>query len=44
MRDGEFVDMEVDLGAEVSVLPASIGADTYPMHELSMCAGHHVAA
>ena len=30
--EGEMVDLEVDSGAEVS-LPASIGADTYPLHE-----------
>ena len=43
---GEVVDIEVDSGAEVSCLSASIGADTYPLHEttLSMCGGHHVAA
>ena len=30
----------------MSCLPASIGADTYPLHEtrLSMRGGHHVAA
>ena len=46
VREGEFVDIEVDSGAEVSCLLASIGADTYPLHEtrLSMCGGHHVAA
>ena len=35
-----------DSGAEVSCLPANIGADTYPLHEtrFSMCGGHHVAA
>ena len=46
VREGEFVDIEVDSGAEVSCLPASIGGDTYPVHEarLSMCGGHHVAA
>ena len=46
MREGEFVDIEVDSGAEMSCLPASIGADAYPLHEprLSMCGGHHVAA
>ena len=40
-----FVDIEVDSGAEVSCLHASIGADTYPLLEtkLSMCGGHHVA-
>ena len=39
MREGEFVDIEIDAGAEVSCLPASIGADTCPPHEtrLSMC-------
>ena len=37
---------ELDSGADVSCLPASIGADTYPLQEtrLSMCGGHHVAA
>ena len=41
-----FVDIEVDSGAEVSCLLASTGADTYPLPEtkLSMCGGHHVAA
>ena len=29
MREGVFVDIEVDSGAEVSCLLASIGADTY---------------
>ena len=43
---GEVVDIEVDSGAEVSCLSASIGADTYPLHgtRLSMCGGHHIAA
>ena len=42
----ESVGVEIDSGAEVSCLPANIGADTYPVHEtrLSMCGGHHVAA
>ena len=31
--EGEIVDFEVDSGAEVSCLPASIGADRYPLHE-----------
>ena len=46
MREGEVVDIEVDSGAEVSCLPAIIGADTYTLHEmrLSMVGGHHVAA
>ena len=46
VREGEFVDIDVDSGAEVSCLPASIGADTYPLHgtRLSMCGGHHDAA
>ena len=46
MREGEFVDIEIDSGAEVSCFPAGIGADTYPLHQtrLSMCGGHHVAA
>ena len=46
VREGEFVDIEIDSGAEVSCLPVSIGAATYPLHEtrLSMCGGHHVAA
>ena len=46
VREGEFVDIEVDSGAEVSCLLASIGADTYPLHEtrFSMSGGHHVAA
>ena len=37
--EGENVDIEIGSGAEVSCLPASIGADTYPLHEtrLSMC-------
>ena len=45
VREGEFLDIEVDSGAEVSCLPASIGANTHPLHEtrLSMCGGHHVA-
>ena len=44
--EGESVDIEIDSGAEVSCLPANVGADTYPLHEtrLSMCGGHHVAA
>ena len=43
---GEVVDIEVDSGAEVSCLSASIGVDTYSLHEtrLSMCGGHHIAA
>ena len=46
MREGEFVDIEVDSGAEQSCLLASIGADTHPLHEtrLSRCRGDHVAA
>ena len=46
MREGEFVDVEVGSRAELSCLPASIGADAYPLDEtrLSMCGGHHVAA
>ena len=45
MREGEFVDIEVDSGAEVSCLLANIGADTYPLHQTRlMCGGHHVAA
>ena len=46
VREGESVDIEIDSGAEVSCLPASIGADTYPLHEtrLSKVGGHHVAA
>ena len=46
VREGEFVDIKVDSGSEVSSPPASTGADTYPLHEtrLSMCGGHHVAA
>ena len=46
VRDGESVDIEIDSSAEVSCLPANIGADTYPLHEtrLSMVGGHHVAA
>ena len=46
VREGEFVDIEIDTGAEVSCLPANIGDDTYPVHEtrLSMVGGHHVAA
>ena len=42
----DIVDIEVDSGAEMSCLPASIGADTCPLHEtrLSMCGGHHVVA
>ena len=45
-RSIEFVDIEIDSGAEVSCLPANIGADTYPLHEtrLSMCECHHGAA
>ena len=45
-REGESVDIEIDSGAEVSCLPVTIGAETYPLHEtrLSMCGGHHVAA
>ena len=44
--EGDFVDIEIDSGADVSCLPSNIGADTYPLHEtrLSMCGGHHVAA
>ena len=30
MREGEFVDIEVDSGAEVRCLLANIGADTHP--------------
>ena len=46
VRESEFVDIEVDSGVEVSCLLASIGADTYPLHEtrFSMCGGRHVAA
>ena len=46
VRECEFVDIEVDSGAEVSCLPANIGADTYLLHEtrLSVVGGHHVAA
>ena len=46
VREGESVDIEIDSGAEVSCLPANIGADTHPVHEtrLSMVGGHHVAA
>ena len=42
MCEGEIVDIEVDAGAEVSCLPASIGADTHPLHEtrLSMFRSH----
>ena len=38
--------IQVDSGSEVSSSLASIGADTYPLHEtrLSMCGGHHVSA
>ena len=45
VREGESVDIEIDSGADVSCLPANIGADTYTPHEtrLSMCGGHHVA-
>ena len=45
VREGELVDTKVDSG-EVSCLPASIGADTYPLHEtrLSMCGSPHIAA
>ena len=41
----QTVDIEIDSGAEVSCLPANIGADTYSLHEtrLSMCGGYHVA-
>ena len=44
VREGESVDIELDLGAEVSCFPASIGADTHPLHEtrLSMCSKLHV--
>ena len=46
MREGEFVDIEVGSGADVSGLLASTGADTYLVLEtrLSVCGGHHVAA
>ena len=46
MREGEFVDIEIDSSAEVSCLPANIGTDTYPLNEtkLSMRGGHHAAA
>ena len=46
MRESEFVEIEVDSGAELSCLLANIGADRYPLHEtrLSMCGGDHVAA
>ena len=46
MQTGDVFDIEVDTGAEVSCLPLSIGADTYPLHEtrLSMSEGYHVAA
>ena len=46
VREGEFVDIKVDSGTEVGSSPASIDADTYPLHEtrLSMCGGYHVAA
>ena len=46
VREGEFVVIEVDSGAEVSCLPANVGADTYPQYEtrLTMWGGHHVAA
>ena len=46
VRESESVDIEIDSGAEVSCLPANIGADTYPVHEtrLSMVGGHQVAA
>ena len=46
MCAGEVVDVEVDSGAEMSCLPASTNADTYPLHEtrLSTCGGHHTAA
>ena len=39
VREGEFVDIEVDSGAEVSCHLAHVGADTHPQHEtrLSMC-------
>ena len=45
VREGEFVDIEIDSGAEVSCLPANIGVD-YPLLQtrLSMGGGHHVAA
>ena len=45
VREGESVDIEIDSGAEVSCLPANIGAETHPLHgtRLSMCGGHHVA-
>ena len=45
VREGEFVDIEIDSGAEVSCLAANIGVD-YPLHEtrLNMGGGHHVAA
>ena len=43
---GEIVDIVVDSGAEVSCLPASIGAGTYPLHEtrLGMCVARYDAA
>ena len=39
VSEGESVDIDIDSGAEVSCLPANIGADTYPLHEtrLIMC-------
>ena len=33
VHEGEIVDIEVDSGAEVSCLPARVGADTYPLQE-----------
>ena len=41
VREGEFVDIEIDSGAEVSCFPVNIGADTFPLPEtrLSMCGG-----
>ena len=46
MGEGESVHIEIDSGAEVSCLPANIGADTYSVHEtwISMCGRHHLAA
>ena len=46
VETGGTFDIEIDSGAEVSCLPACIGADTYPLHEtrLSMCHGYHVVA
>ena len=33
VRDGKSVDIDIDSGAEVSCLPVTTGADTYPLHE-----------